>query len=121
MRAWADDGVFEFPGHSALSGRHEGKAAIEAFWDRVFARMEIFDIRPVHIALARPYALGTSNTAIIEWVVDETAYDGTRIHLEGVAVIEGRGRRVVHARDYIFDPSPLEIMWGPQTPAAATA
>jgi len=34
MRAWADDGVFEFPGHPGKPGRHEGKAAIQAFWDR---------------------------------------------------------------------------------------
>ena len=68
----------------------------------MFARVETFDIRPVHVALARPYALGTSNTAMIEWVVDEAAYDGTRIHLEGVAVIEGRGRRIVHTNARIW-------------------
>ena len=118
MNGWADDGVLEFPGGSAMSGRYEGKAAISAFWERMFARMETFDIRPVHVAVARPYSFGPSNTALVEWVADEAAYDGTRIHLEGVAVIEIRGRRVVHIRDYIFDPSPLEVMWEPPTSTA---
>jgi len=115
MNSWADDGVWEFPGRSEMSGRYEGKAAISAFFDRVFARLETFDIRAVHIALARPYALGPSNTAVVEWVADEVAHDGTQIHLEGVVVIKVRGGHTVHARDYIFDPSPLEAMWGPQT------
>lgn len=119
MNGWADDGVFEVPGRSARSGRYEGKAAISGFWERLFARMETFDIRVVHIAVARPYAFGPSNTAVVEWAVDEAAHDGTRIHLDGVSVIEVRGRHVVHARDYLFDPSPLEVMWGPQTSTTA--
>jgi hypothetical protein len=75
------------------------------------------DIRPVHVA-ARPYSFGPSNTALVEWVAGEAAHDGTRIHVEGVAVIEIRGRRVVHIRDYVFDSSPLEVMWGPPTSTA---
>jgi hypothetical protein len=80
--------------------------------------METFDIRPVHVAVAQPYSFGPSNTALVERVADEAAHDGTRIHLEGVAVIEIRRRRVVHIRDYIFDSSPLEVMWGPPTSTA---
>jgi ketosteroid isomerase-like protein len=120
MKGWADGGVYEFPGHSAVSGRFEGKDAISARWERVFARLETFDIRAVHIAVARPYAFGPRNTGLVEWVADETAYDGTRIHLEGAAVLEIRGRHVVHARDYIFDLSPLEVMWGPPASTATT-
>jgi hypothetical protein len=66
--------------------------------------METFDFRPVHVPVAQPYSFGPSNTALVERVADEAAHDGTRIHLEGVAVIEIRRRRVVHIRDYIFDP-----------------
>lgn len=108
----SEDAVFEFPGESAISGRHEGRQAIEAFWRRVLDRMQTFNIRPKRIALAHPYAFGATNTAFVEWVVDEVTRDGITIHLEGVAVIEIRRGKLVFARDYMFDPSPLDRVWG---------
>jgi ketosteroid isomerase-like protein len=40
MKGWADDGVFELPGRSPMSGRYEGKAAIRAFWHRVPGKLD---------------------------------------------------------------------------------
>jgi ketosteroid isomerase-like protein len=116
----SDDGVFEFPGRSTMSGRHEGRPAIEAFWRRDFDRMQSFNIRPKRIALAHPYAFGATNTALVEWVADEVTRDGITAHLEGVAVIEIRRGKMIFARDYVFDPSLLEPIWGhrPEAPAA---
>lgn len=111
-RDMRDDVVFEFPGQSRLSGRYEGRKAFEGFWHRVFDRYQKFDIRPRRIALVHPYAFGASNIALAEWVMDGVTRDGLTVHLEGVAVIEVRRGKMVHARDYIFDPSLLEPIWG---------
>lgn len=112
-RPAGEDMVFEFPGHSAISGRYEGRAAFRGFWLRLFDRYETFTMTPRRIALARPYALGLTNTAMMEWVVAVVTRDGLSVRAEGVTVVEFRRGRIVHARDYIFDPSVLEEIWGP--------
>lgn len=120
-RDMSDDVVFEFPGQSTMSGRYEGSKAFEGFWRRVFDRYQKFDIRPRRIALVHPYALGASNIALAEWVMDGVTRDGLTVHLEGVAVIEVRRGKMAHARDYIFDPSLLEPIWGRREEHVSTA
>lgn len=108
----ADEIVFEFPGQSVISGRYEGSARFRAFWSRNFGRYETFQLAPKRIALTRPYALGLTNTALVEWAAEAVTRDGMTMHAEGVAVVELRRGKVVHARDYFSDPSVLDAIWG---------
>jgi hypothetical protein len=62
--------------------------------------------------LNRPYALGLTNTAMVEWVAVAVTYDGLTMHTEGVTAVELRRGKLVHARDYVFDPSVLDAVWG---------
>lgn len=118
MRGWADDAVYEFPGKSPMSGRYEGKRAIEAFFRKMFDRMVTIHFIVKQVAVTHPFALALTNMCIVEWALDETSYDGVTIHLEGVTVGEIRRGRIVAARDYLFDTEPLETMWGrPETAA----
>ncbi len=117
----ADDAVWEFPGQSTMSGKYEGRAAIEGFWRRAFERYEKFDIRPQRIALTHPYAFGASNDALVEWVVDAATRDGMTVHYEGVVVLKVRGGKMVHGRDYFFDPSLLDPVWGRREEEVATS
>jgi ketosteroid isomerase-like protein len=107
-----DAAVYEFPGRSALPRRYEGREAIEGFFRQVFGRYETFNIRPKRIALTRPYAFGATNTALVEWVLDGVTPDGLTPHFEGVAVLQLRRGKLVHGRDYFFDPSLLEQLFG---------
>lgn len=118
MRGWADDAVFEFPGTSPMSGRYEGRRAIEGFFRKMSDRMATIHFTVKRIAVTRPFALGLSNTGMVEWTLDETSYDGVTIHLEGVTAGEIRRGRMVAVRDYLFDTEPLATMWGrPETAA----
>lgn len=110
--AMSDDAVFEFPGRSTLSGRYEGREAVEGFWRRAFERYQTFNIRPIRIALVHPYAFGATNIGLVEWVLDGVTHDGITPHFEGVAVVEVRRGKMVHGRDYFFDPWLLEPVWG---------
>lgn len=120
MRWWAGDGTFEFPGQTAVSGRYVGKRAIEGFFRRMFSRMATIHFSVKRIAVAHPFALGLTNTVLCEWALDETAHDGVSIHVEGVSVLEFRHGRGVAVRDYIFDTTPLEVMWGRSEVSEAT-
>lgn len=107
-----EDVVFEFPGQSSISGRYDGRPAFRAYWLRLFDRYDTFTMTPKRIALARPYAFGLTNTVLMEWVVDVLANDGLSLRAEGVTVVEIRHGKAVHVRDYIFDPTLLELVWG---------
>ncbi len=110
-RGVGDDAVIEFPGKSPVSGRYMGPEGMAERWHQAFEWYETFDIRPKRIALTHPYAFGTTNTALVEWVNDVVARDGSTWHFEGVAVLEVRRGKLVRARDYFFDPSGLDRLW----------
>jgi ketosteroid isomerase-like protein len=112
MRAWADDAVFDFPGDSPISGHFEGKAAIEAWWRHWFDRMAEVRFSPVHVAFANPLGFSIANTVFTQLTVDVTTKDGLTAHADLVNVSRVRGGKIVEARDYFFDPSVEEPVWG---------
>jgi ketosteroid isomerase-like protein len=112
MRGWADDAVFEFPGHSAISGRFVGKSAIEAWWRRWFARMQAVHFAVKRVGLANPFTLSIVNTVFVEWTADVTTKDGLSAHAEAVSVMCIRRGKVWLARDYFLDPAVEDQVWG---------
>lgn len=111
MRGWAKDSVFEFPGKTPVSGRHEGKPAIEAFFRTVFARMVTMRFTVKRIAVTHPLALGFTNTVLVEWTAEETSREGVTAHVQGFTVAEFRRGKGIAGRDYIFDVRQLEALW----------
>lgn len=119
MRYWADDAVFEFPGRMPISGRFVGKAAIEAWWQRVFDRMATFHLTPRRVAFSNPLALTWANTMFVELEVEAMTKDGLRVRTDLVSVVRFRRGKVVSARDYFFDPTVEEAIWGRREEAHA--
>jgi ketosteroid isomerase-like protein len=112
MLAWADDAVFDFPGESAISGHFEGKAEIEAWWRRYFDRMAEISFVPVRVAFGNPFGFSVANTVFTQLTVDMTTKDGQTAHADLVNVSRVRAGKIVEARDYFFDPSVEETLWG---------
>jgi ketosteroid isomerase-like protein len=120
MRVWAEDGVLEFPGHSTLSGRYEGKPAIEAFFRRWFERMESIRLTVRHVGFSNPVTLTYGSTMYVEFETDGKTIGGVSFHTEVVGVYRFRRGKVVFYREYLFDSSEAEATWGiPDTPEAA--
>ncbi len=117
MRSWADDAVLDFMGHTPISGRYRGRPAIEGFFRRVFEGTEAIRVTVRHMAFANPVGLTYDNTVYIEFVVDATNRDGVTIHDERIAVFEYRRGKVVAMREWAFDPTIVERMWGRSAPA----
>jgi ketosteroid isomerase-like protein len=111
MRPWADDAVFEFLGHTPISGRYEGKPAIEGFFKRVFEGLETIQIDVRHAAFSNPVGLNYNNTVYVEYGVKETTTTGVTIRDERITVIEYRHGKVVSMREWAFDPTLVEALW----------
>lgn len=118
MASWSDDAVWEYPGHSAMSGVFVGKAAITDWWRRWLDRMASVRFTVKHAALSNPIALTWSNTMLVEWEADITTTDGLSGHPCGVTAFEFRHGKCVHARDYFLDTALIDKVWGPKTPKA---
>jgi ketosteroid isomerase-like protein len=118
MQPWADDSVLEFMGHTPISGRYEGKPAIEGFFRSVFEGVESIRLSVRHVAFANPIGLNYNNTIYVESGVDVTSHDGVTIHDERIAVFEYRHGKVVSMREWAFDPTIVESLWSP-APAQA--
>ena len=107
---FADDGVFEFPGHSAIAGRFAGKEAVRQWFTEWFGAMQVhFTLK--HISVEHIFALGASNTVHVEWELEEVNRAGQRFHLTGVTALHVRGGKAVLVRDYIPDQDVLERAW----------
>ena len=118
MQPWADDAVFEFLGHTPISGRYEGKPAIEDFFRQVFDGLETLQINVKHAAFANPVGLTYNNTVYIEYDVRETTRAGVTISDERISVIDYRHGKVVSMREWAFDPTIVEAVWGPAAGSA---
>jgi ketosteroid isomerase-like protein len=123
MDMWADDAVFEFPGKTPVSGRFVGKPAIEAWWRRWVERYASVHFTVKHVAFGNPLALTVANTLFVEWDVEVTTRDGISAQASAVSFSQLRHGKVIHARDYFFDPTALERIWGrvDEAPAATVA
>ena len=119
MRGWADDGVLEFPGHSGLSGRYAGKPAIETFFRRWFERMASIDIRVTRVGFSSPLTLTREGTMYVEFETDQRTVEGLAFHTEVVGVYRFRRGKLASYREFLFDPSAADAIWGPATPQAA--
>lgn len=105
---WNEDAVFEFPGKTPVSGRFEGRAAIDAWWRRWVARYSRvrFTVQHVGVVSLRP------RVTMIAWDFDGTTSDGIRLQTSGVTVARARGGKISYAKDFLFDPTALERVWG---------
>jgi ketosteroid isomerase-like protein len=120
MRWWADDGILELAGHTPISGRYEGKDAIAGFFRSVFERYASARLTVRHVAFTNPVALTYRNTVYVESELEATSADGVTIHDERIAVFEYRRGKVVSMREWAFDPTIIEAIWGHEArPATA--
>lgn len=114
-----EDGTFEFPGHSALSGCFKGQEAIQAWFERWFQRMPQIHFTLRHISVEDIFALSGTNTVHVEWDLDEADQAGRRYHITGVTAFDVVGGKARSVKDYIFDQDLVTSIWPRTTEAVA--
>lgn len=113
MDSYAPDAVLEFGGTSTMAGIRTGAAELRAWYARWFGRMERLEGRVGRVAVARPWALGLTNTVMAELSIDETTRDGLTAQVDALAVFDVVRGRVTHQRVFLFDERPDLAVWGP--------
>ena len=116
----ADDAVWEYPGRSAMSGRFEGKEAIRAQWERWFEGVGRIEFTLEHVAVDNIFALGPSNTLIVEWSAEFEDAHGTPYQGTGVTVVETEKGKTTRIKEYFSDSEALVEFWGPKEVKATT-
>ncbi len=114
MASWAEDGVWEFPGATRLSGTYRGKSEIRGFFRRLFDGLDSIHFTIRHAAMTNPVGLTVSNVVYVEWT-EEARRVGRTVVLDGITVVTFHGGKVTHGRDYFFDLAALEAFWSDAT------
>jgi len=108
---WRDDAVMIYPGVTVVSGRSEGKVALQAFFRKFMEQFpEIkFSIKETYIK--DMFAVGFSNSIASEFEVTYTNKHGETFENRGVTVIQIKNGKVQQIQDYYFDVEKLNQAW----------
>jgi len=109
---WADDAVFIYPGNMSVSGRMEGKKAIEEFFQKFMDQFPEFHSTIKNTYVKNIFALGPSNIVAMECESVFTNRNGEVFENSVVSIAEVRWGKVVSMQDYYFDVDKLQRAWG---------
>ena len=110
---WRDDCVFIYPGDVKMSGRHEGKAAIEKWFKQFLDQFPKIHFTLRNICVDNILDFVGTNTVAVHWDVDLTNRDGKEIKNSGVTVINIKFGKALHVKDFFFDSNEvLKKAWG---------
>lgn len=98
---FSDDVTLTFMGNPPIVG----KEAVKEFMREYFATLTSSRTTTKHVAVARPWAFGLSNTVIVEDDVQVERTDGSVEHLPQGLAFDVQGGRVVAVREYLADPA----------------
>lgn len=112
VAGFAPDAVLEFGGTSSMAGTFTGAAEIRSWYQRWFARMRDVSPHVGRVAVSRPWALGLTNTVMVELAIDETTLDGLTVHVDALAVFDVVRGQVLRQRTYLLDETPELALWG---------
>ena len=108
---YADDAVIIYPGNMSVSGRRQGKEAVQEFFDKYFDQFPQEHCVARNTYIKNILALGLSNTVAIEFEKSVTNKAGEVFENRGMSVLKIRRGKVVQMQDYYFDVDKLQKMW----------
>lgn len=107
-RNWADDITLTFMGQPPIVGRE----AVEDWYRAWFAGVaDVFE-QPISFALARPFALGLTNTVLFETTSETVRPDGRTALLHVATAIDLERGKVRAVRVYVADPQGEKSLLG---------
>ena len=101
--AWRDDCVFIYPGDIKVSGKYEGKPAIEKWFKNFMEQFPRINFTVKNICVDKVLDFVGTNTVIAHWDIDVTNRDGKEIQNSGVTLIEIRFGKALYVKDFLFD------------------
>ena len=103
MSGWREDGVFVYPGEIPESGTYNGKDAVEGWFRNFFDKHQKIHFDLQAICVKNIFDLSGTNVVAVHWNVYLTNRDGVEVQNSGVTVIQIKGGKAYHVKDFIFD------------------
>ena len=113
LSAWRDDCVFIYPGDISVSGKMEGKASIENWFQNFMDQFPKIKFTLKNICVENIFDFVGTNVVMAHWDVDLTNRDGKEIQNSGVTVINIKLGKASLVIDYILDTGDkFKTAWG---------
>lgn len=111
---WAEDSTLFYPGDiEGVSGTHRGKAAVDAWYQKLFEQFPSFQVTVRDIAVSKLFDFTGNNVIAVTWDLDQTNGDGFRMEISGVSVMTIRRGKVVSYEIFLADTGErLRRAWG---------
>ena len=101
--AWRDDCVFIYPGDIPVSGRIEGKAAIEKWFQNFLDQYPKLKFTIKNICVENIFDFVGTNVVTAHWDIDLTNRDGKEVQNSGITIITIKFGKALFVKDFIFD------------------
>ena len=101
--AWRDDCVFIYPGDIAVSGRFEGREAIEKWFKHFMEQFPKMNFTLKNVCVGNLLDMVGTNTVIAEWDLEVTNREGKEVQNSGTTTIDIKFGRATYVKDYVFD------------------
>ena len=108
MQEWADDVTLTPMGCTPI----RGKDAVMAFDRAYYDTMASYHVTTRSVSLAKPWAIGFTNTVVIEDEMTIERKDGRTQTLHQVLILEIKRGKLVAIRTYLADPDYEKVLLG---------
>jgi ketosteroid isomerase-like protein len=108
---WAENATFIYPGNLSVSGKIEGKKAIEQWFNRFLERFSKVNIVPKKVYVQNLFAFGSTNSVAVEWEAAVTDREGREFKNSGVTTINIEKGNIALVQYYVFDAEVLGRLW----------
>lgn len=109
---WREDAIWIYPGSLSISGRIEGKKAIEQWFQKFLERFPKLNFTLKNVCVQNIFALGGTNVVTVEWDIALTNQEGKDFQNSGVTIIKLEKGKAILVQVYIFDHQVSERAWG---------
>jgi len=103
LAAWRDDCTFIYPGNLPISGKMEGKPAIEKWFKNFFDQFPKIKYTLKNVCVENVFDFMGINTVAAHWDSEYTKKDGKEFQNSGVTVIKIKFGKADFVKDYYFD------------------
>ena len=108
---YADDAVYIYPGNMSISGRHEGKKAVEEFFKKYMEQFPELDLKIKTTYVKNLFDPVFCNTVAVEIEGKYTNKHGETFENSAVSVFTVKRGKVTKMQDYYFDVDKLQQAW----------
>ncbi|MCP4673536.1 MAG: hypothetical protein GY857_19790 [Desulfobacula sp.] len=111
LAAWRDDCTFIYPGDLPISGKMEGKTAIEKWFNNFMGQFPKIKYTMKNVCVENIFDFMGTNTVSVQWDSEYTNKDGEKFKNKGVTVIKIKFGKAEFVTDYYFDNEKFKTAW----------